>query len=297
MTQWHYPRGSAAQDGWATVIDRRTPGWKHTGLRIGVLARGESLSLPADDVERIVLPLSGAFHVETPGWAAELAGRPDVFAGPTDFAYLGAQTPVTVSGAGRFAVASAHASVARPSVHVPAGAVPVELRGSGSMSREVRNFGTPETLDAQSIIACEVLTPAGNWSSYPPHKHDEEIAGVETELEEIYYFELRTAPGDAPVPERCHPLGYQRVSASDDRTIDVLAEVGDGDTVLVPFGWHGPSMAAPGYDMYYLNVMAGPGRERAWRITDHPDQAWLRTTWPLQPVDPRLPFRRAGHDN
>jgi 5-deoxy-glucuronate isomerase len=85
-------------------------------------------------------------------------------------------------------------------------------------------------------------------------------------------------------------VGYQRVSASPGRHIDVLAEVADGDVVLVPFGWHGPSMAAPGYDMYYLNVMAGPGRERAWRISDHPDHAWIRQTWQDQETDPRLPF-------
>jgi 5-deoxy-glucuronate isomerase len=174
-------------------------------------------------------------------------------------------------------------------------ATPIEFRGSGNMSREVRNFGTPGVAEAESIIACEVLTPGGNWSSYPPHKHDRELEGVETELEEIYYFQLRTAPDGGPAPERCAPLGYQRVSASDDRSIDVLAEVHDGDVVLVPFGWHGPSMAAPGYDMYYLNVMAGPGRERAWRITDHPDQTWLRTMWPHHQVDPRLPFGADNH--
>ena len=158
------------------------------------------------------------------------------------------------------------------------------------MSREVRNFGTPDALDAESIIACEVLTPAGNWSSYPAHKHDHELAGVETELEEIYYFELRTAPGVVAPPERCVPFGYHRTTNSDDRSIDVLVEVHDQDVALVPFGWHGPSMAAPGYDMYYLNVMGGPGRERAWLISDHPDQTWVRTLWPTMAVDPRLPF-------
>jgi 5-deoxy-glucuronate isomerase len=164
----------------------------------------------------------------------------------------------------------------------------VELRGAGSCSREVRNFGVPATLEADSIIACEVLTPAGNWSSYPPHKHDEERDGVETELEEIYYFETRVA--DGAVRDDADPVGYQRVYGTAERPIDVFAEVRTGDVVLVPHGWHGPSMAAPGYDLYYLNVMAGPGQERAWLICDDPSHGWVRQTWDGVAVDPRLPF-------
>jgi 5-deoxy-glucuronate isomerase len=167
--------------------------------------------------------------------------------------------------------------------------VPVELRGAGTASREVRNFGIPGVLDADSIIACEVITPAGNWSSYPPHKHDEERDGVETELEEIYYFEVQTEAG-APAPEGADPLAYQRVYGTKDRPIDVLAEVRSGDVVLVPHGWHGPAMAPPGYDLYYLNVMAGPGQERAWLICDDPAHGWVRETWASQDVDPRLPL-------
>jgi 5-deoxy-glucuronate isomerase len=287
---WRHPRGSTATGPWAVAIDHATPGWQHTGLHVATLAAGEEAALPAAAVERIVLPLSGSFDVAIGATAFGLAGRPSVWSGPTDLAYAGPDTPVTIHGHGQVAVLSAQASGPRGPFHQPAAATPVEFRGAGNMSREVRNFGTPGLLDADSIIACEVLTPAGNWSSYPPHKHDEELEGQETELEEIYYFDMRPAPGAAPAPERSAPLAYQRVSASDDRSIDVLAEVRPGDVVLVPFGWHGPSMAAPGYDLYYLNVMAGPGRDRAWRITDHPDQAWLRTIWPTQDLDPRLPF-------
>ncbi|MDR1236875.1 MAG: 5-deoxy-glucuronate isomerase [Propionibacteriaceae bacterium] len=291
MGKWHYPHGSTTSQGWTQVIDAQTPGWRHTGLRIGELAVGDSLRLAAEPVERIVLPLAGSFSVETAADTFQLTGRPSVWSGPTDLVYAGPDTALTISGTGQFAVCSAAATGHREAYHQPASATPVEFRGSGNMSREVRNFGTPGVCDAEAIIACEVLTPNGNWSSYPPHKHDQELTGVETELEEIYYFQLRTIPDHSPAPERCDPLGYQRVSASDDRSIDVLAEVRSGDVVLVPFGWHGPSMAAPGYDMYYLNVMAGPGRERAWRITDHPDQTWLRTIWPQQQLDPRLPFK------
>jgi 5-deoxy-glucuronate isomerase len=79
-----------------------------------------------------------------------------------------------------------------------------------------------------------------------------------------------------------------RTSSSPRHDIEVLEEVHDRDTVLVPYGWHGPCVAAPGFDMYYLNVMVGPGAERAWKITDHPDQAWVRDTWESQAIDPRL---------
>ena len=141
-------------------------------------------------------------------------------------------------------------------------------------SREVRNFGIPGVLDADSIIACEVITPAGNWSSYPPHKHDEERDGVETELEEIYYFEVRPRG-----PAGADPVGYQRVYGTDDRPIDVLAEVRTGDVVLVPHGWHGPAMAAPATTSTTSTSWPAPARERAWLICDDPAHAWVRETW------------------
>jgi 5-deoxy-glucuronate isomerase len=164
---------------------------------------------------------------------------------------------------------------------VSAAGVPVELRGAGQSSRQVRNFGTPDTLPASRIIACEVITPGGNWSSYPAHKHDETTA-TESELEEIYYFEIAAGPDGQP------GFGFMRTSSSPGHDIDLLEEVYDRDLVLVPYGWHGPCVAAPGFDMYYLNVMAGPGAERAWKISDHPDHAWVRGTWDDQDVDPRL---------
>jgi len=171
--------------------------------------------------------------------------------------------------------------------HVGVDEVPVELRGAGQASREVRNFGVPGVLEAESLIACEVVTPAGNWSSYPPHKHDTHREGVESQLEEIYYHEVQAADG---ATEGADPIGYLRVYGTADREIDVLAEVRTGDVVLVPYGWHGPAMAAPGYDLYYLNVMAGPGPERAWLICDDPAHGWVRDTWTSQAVDPRLPL-------
>jgi 5-deoxy-glucuronate isomerase len=292
--RWVLPRGSAARGGWDLVVDDDTPGWQHTGLEVCSLAEGEERLVPAGSREHLVVPLSGSVLVESGEDRALLVGRASVFAGPTDVAYVASGRPLSVTasrGPARVAVCAAVASAPHPSGfrHLPAAEVPVELRGAGTASREVRNFGIPGVLEADSLIACEVVTPAGNWSSYPPHKHDQERPGVETELEEIYYFEVQVAAG-SPAPDGADPVGYQRVHGTDERPIDVLAEVRSGDVVLVPHGWHGPSMAAPGYDLYYLNVMAGPGPERAWLICDDPAHGWVRETWESQAVDPRLPL-------
>lgn len=164
-------------------------------------------------------------------------------------------------------------------------------RGSDRASRRgdflprIRNFALPDVLDAESILACEVLTPAGNWSSWPPHKHDEERPGKEAALEEIYYYEIRSTDDRGT-----DAVGYQRVYGTDERPIDVLAEVRPGDVVLVPHGWHGPSIATPGANLYYLNVMAGPGRDRVWLICDDPAHGWIRGSWADQSIDPRLPI-------
>ena len=201
-----------------------------------------------------MLPLSGSVSVQAGDLHCELDGRSSVFEGPTDAAYVGLGQEVSLQSAsgGRFALCGARTGSGFPTRYVAASEVPVELRGAGQSSRLVRNFGTPGSLDAAKIIACEVITPAGNWSSYPAHKHDE-ATETESELEEIYYFEIAAGPGGQP------GFGFMRTSASPGHDIDVLEEVHDRDTVLVPYGWHGPCVAAPGFDMYYLNVMAGPG--------------------------------------
>jgi 5-deoxy-glucuronate isomerase len=269
------------------AIDPEGAGWGFTGLRVATLGVGESISFDTGEDEAIVLPLAGAFSLTTADAGHDLAGRPSPFAGPTDLVYLprDATATVTAPSGGRIAVATARASRRLSAQYLPAHAVPVELRGAGACSREVRNFGMPGSLDADRIIAVEVITPGGNWSSYPPHKHDE-ASPTESALEEIYYYEIAAGPAGAGI-------AYQRVYGTPDRPIEVLAEVRDGDVVLVPHGWHGPTIAAPGYDLYYLNVMAGPGAERGWRTRDDPAHAWIRDTWQGQAVDPRLPVSRS----
>ena len=244
-----YPRGRLARGAWESVVDDSIAGWRHTGIRVAELTGG-TVELEAGAIERIIVPLAGSFTVEHDDEATVLHGRASVFDGPTDVLYLPCGSGAVIRGTGRVAVAEAPTDEVRPSRYIPASEVPVEQRGAGASSRRVHNFGTPETLDAARLIVCEVVTPAGNWSSYPPHKHDE--------LEEIYYFES---------------AGFG-LFHTDELTTAVRA----GDIALVPSGFHGPAAAPPGYDLYYLNVMAGPG-ERAWIITDDPRHAWIRETW------------------
>jgi 5-deoxy-glucuronate isomerase len=264
-------------------VTPESAGWGYSSLKIISMQAAGSHRFETRSDEVIVLPLSGSVVVDVGDMRCELKGRSSVFEGPTDLVYVGTGKTVTLRSeeGGRFAFCGSRTESARPVRYLSASEVPVELRGAGQSSRQVRNFGTPGSLDAGKIIACEVITPAGNWSSYPAHKHDEST-DTESELEEIYYFEIAAGPGGQP------GFGFMRTSSSPRHDIELLEEVHDRDTVLVPHGWHGPCVAAPGFDMYYLNVMAGPGAERAWKITDHPDQAWVRDTWESQSVDPRL---------
>ena len=270
------------------VVTPQAAGWEYSGLTVLSLGPGEAVSVETGEAETLVLPLAGSCTVTLEGEKLDVAGRPDVFSGPTDFVYVPREAAVEIASTsgGRFALPSARCSRRLPFRYQPVESVPVELRGAGQASRQVNNFCTPDAFEADKLIACEVLTPGGNWSSYPPHKHDE-ASETESELEEIYYFEVADGPAGPG-------MGYQRVYGHDDKQIDVLEEVRTGDVVLIPYGWHGPSMAVPGYDLYYLNVMAGPGQERAWLICDDPAHGWVRETWADQEVDPRLPFGGSG---
>jgi 5-deoxy-glucuronate isomerase len=281
----HLPHGVTAEGAFSLRVTPEQAGWAFSGLRVLELAPGASQVLWSGAEELLVLPLAGSCVVECESRRFELAGRDDVFARVTDFAYLPMDAEVRISsvGGGRFALPSALAGRRLDPAYGAAEDVAVELRGAGQASRQVNNFCAPEAFEADRLIAVEVLTPGGNWSSYPPHKHDEQRED-EAILEEIYYFEVAG-----------HGPGYQRVySSGPDRRIDVCAEVRAGDVVLVPYGYHGPSMAAPGYDLYYLNVMAGPGEERVWRFCDDPAHAWVRGSWAGQAVDPRLPMTGPG---
>ncbi len=270
------------------AITPRSAGWQWSGLDVRELVEGQDWSVDLSAAEAVVVPLRGGAHLSVTGPEAaeiDLVGRPGVFAGPTDFAYLplGSSLRITPAGAdARIAVATSRADRVRPLRVVPASEVRVDLRGAGPCSRQVNNYTIATDVAVDHLLVCEVITPGGNWSSYPPHKHD--VHGDdERVLEEIYYFEVADGP-DGP------GFGYHRTYGSPGRPIDVFAQVGSGDAALVPHGYHGPCMAAPGYDLYYLNVMAGPATDGRWLATDDPHVTWVRETWPSQQVDPRLPY-------
>ncbi|MBZ3900846.1 5-deoxy-glucuronate isomerase [Streptomyces griseiscabiei] len=272
-TELYVPKGATTNASYTVDIDPKRAGWTHSSLRIVELGPDGTHTFTTGDSEWIVLSLNGGCTVqvsEEPGNSDpdgvtefQILGRESVFAGVSDFVYAPRDARVQIaSGAGgRFALAGAKCERRLPARYGPAPEVPVEDRGSGNCARQVRNFASADAFECDKLITVEVITPGGNWSSYPPHKHDENRPGEETELEEIYYFEI-----DGP-----NGFGYQRVSPSREGGSEVLAEVRSGDAVLVPDGWHGPSIAQPGHSMYYLNVMAGPGSERKWQICFHPD--------------------------
>ena len=282
-TNFYLPAGSTGMSPFTVAMTPDTAGWAETSLWIVELGPGESVDRLTGADEILVVPLRGSASVTCEGSEFALTGRESVFAGPTDFTYIGRDSGFRVSAiaGARIALCGARARRRLPFRHRTSADVPIELRGAGSCSREVRNFATADVFEADSIIACEVITPGGNWSSYPAHKHDEDSA-VETQLEEIYYFEIQDGVTGTP------GFGYHRVYGTPQRPIDVLEEVRSGDVVLVPHGYHGPSVAAPGYDMYYLNVMAGSGPKRAWLISYDPAHSWIRESWQNQQVDPRL---------
>ncbi len=294
-TAYHLPAGKAAGDAYAVNITPESAGWGYSSLRVlGAAARRpRTASTPATASGSCCRSVGGCTVAvpTTAGHVPSCEGRASVFSGVSDFAYVprDAQAAIASRDGGRFALTGARCERRLPARYGPASARP----GRAARHRQLLPPGQQLRAPAEALFECdkliavEVITPGGNWSSYPPHKHDEHRPGEESELEEIYYFEIADHEGTPG-------LGYQRVSPSGHGTgTDVLAEVRGGDVVLIPDGWHGPSMAAPGHDMYYLNVMAGPGADRAWLICDHPDHAWIRGTWPEQPVDPRLPLYTA----
>ena len=276
--------GSTAHGRITVDITPERAGWRFSGLRVVELAAGESYPLTTGPDEALVLPLAGSCTVTVEQTTYELAGRADVFSAVTDHLYLPRETDATLTSArgGRFAIPTARASRRLATSYRAAADVVVSLRGAGSASRQVSNYALGNALETDHLLVCEVLTPGGNWSSYPPHKHDVE-SETERALEEIYLFEVRPGP-------RGPGFAFHRTYGTADRPIEISTEVRSGDVVLTPHGFHGPSMAAPGYDLYYLNVMAGPAEDGAWLMTDDPAHHWIRDTWDSQVVDPRLPM-------
>lgn len=275
-------------------VDTVTPadaGWSYSGLRIVDLPPGEPMTWTTGGAEHAVLPLSGGpVTVEVEGRRFDLAGRATVFERVTDWAYLplDAEVRVTAPSGAEVALPSARATRRFDPVHVPAADVPVEVRGAGPATRQVTNFMAPDVFSGADKLMCvELLTPDGNWSSYPPHRHDDSPE-CPVNNEEIYYFRIGHTGG----------VGYSTEGFAMHRTyvpaeVDVNVAVHDGDVFVIPRGYHGPCVASPGYPLYYLNVLAGPGGERSMAFCDDPAHHWVRDEWSSMPPDPRCPMTSA----
>ena len=259
-------------DGLVCEIDPASAGWDWTTFHVHRLGPGDTVARPADDQERLVLLLEGHARVNAGDHDFGVIGsRMSVFDGPPCPVVLvepGLDVTVTAQTQALVAIAAATGGSVRRTALIEPGDILVETRGEGNTTRTIHHLLPPDA-EAGRLIAFEAYTPGGNWSSYPPHKHDTEDPPREARLEEIYFYRFARPEGFA----------FQRVYTPD-RSLDEIVAARDGDLVLVPGGYH-PVAAAAGYDCYYLNIMAGPNR--AWYFTVDPDHAWLMNWNPSAP--------------
>ena len=254
-------RGAA--DGLLHHITPVSAGWTYVGFDVQALAAGQVASAQTGEREVCLVFVSGRGHVHAGGQDfGTLGDRMSPFDGSPWSVYVPAHTAwqVTAETPVELAICSAPAEGKLPARVIAPDEVGQETRGHGTNTRHVRNI-LPVGKEAESLLVVEVITPGGNWSSYPPHKHDTNDPPRETLLEETYYHRLARGAGFA----------LQRVYTDDD-TLDETMAVGDGDVVLVP-RWYHPVGAPHGFDLYYLNVMAGPVRD--WKFSMAPDHAFL----------------------
>jgi len=235
------------------AVTPESAGWQYVGFEVV----RPPVERDTAGNEHCVVVLSGTVSV---GEWKGLGGRSDPWSGLPDAVYLPPGTHYLIGGEGEVAICSAPAREGAAARVLPGADIEVETRGYGALERTIRPILMADE-EADSLLVCEVLTPAGHWSSYPPHKHDRDAMPEESFLEETYYHRIAPAQGFA----------FQRVYTADG-SLDETVTVRDGDTVLVPRGYHTVS-APPGYELYYLNVMAGP--TRAWAVANDPDHEWI----------------------
>ncbi len=273
-------------DGEVTV-DAERAGWRYLSFRAVRLGEGESVAAGGTSEAAIIVIGGGGVAVETDSGTIELPGRSDPFAGLPWAAYLPPARAGRVVGrpdrrVGNgvlVAIAEAPASgremVAAEPFRIGPDDVKIEIRGRGNATRQITKIIRPES-PADRLEIVEVYTPSGNWSSWPPHKHDVDEWPTEAVLEEVYYYAFR----------RPEAWGLQRVYRGD-RSRSGLWEVRNGELVIVPDGYH-PFVAAHGDDAYYLNALAGDRRTMACSFD--PDIEWVMGAWETMPADPRVPL-------
>jgi 5-deoxy-glucuronate isomerase len=254
-------------------VTPESAGWSH--LYFGV--RTAPFAAATGEVEIALVVLGGRCLVEAAGESWQLGGRETVFGGLPWTLYLPRDTSYRVEGDAELAICGARAQTEREPVLVRPEDIEVEVRGAGNATRQINHIVKPD-FPADRLLVVEVFTPAGNWSSYPPHKHDEDRPPGEAVLEETYYF--RTAAPEAFAVQRLY---------SPRHGLDLTETVRDGDLMLVPYGYH-TTAAAHGYDLYYLNALAGERRSMA--AADDPALHWVRGAWDGLEPDPRVPLVR-----
>lgn len=248
-------------DGTLLDITPESAGWKYVGFRIVRLTAGARYNHVEDGREACLVILTGTVSVDAGGeHFGDIGGRDTVFDGAATSVYVPAGHRYTIEAASDAEIAICTAPGTGMGAVRLIRSDAVEVRGQGTNTRHVRNI-LSDADEAESLLVVEVVTPGGHWSSYPPHKHDRDAFPEETFLEETYYHRLSPPQGFA----------FQRVY-TDDRDIDETMAVEDGDVVMVPRGYH-PVGAPHGYDLYYLNVMAGPRRN--WVFRNDPAHDWI----------------------
>jgi 5-deoxy-glucuronate isomerase len=253
-----------------------TFGFEYLSFQTRKLTAGGEATGQTGSSELAIVLLGGVCSVESSaGSFCRVGGRTDVFSGCPHAVYLPIATSFRVMADTDCDLAFCYskATTSFPARVISPDEVEVEVRGGGNATRQINHIVKPD-FPADRLLVVEVYTPSGNWSSYPPHKHDVHDPPGEVDLEEIYYYRLSD------------PKGYaiQKVYTADKR-LDETISVRDGQLVVVPEGYH-PVVAAHGYDVYYLNALAGSARSMA--ASDDPDYAWVRSAW--KDTDPRVPL-------
>lgn len=258
------PSQTPDEEGKVLSITPESAGWEYIGFEVYALEKGKKLKKETGNQEVCVVLLTGKANVSTKKETFENIGkRMSVFEKiPPYSVYIPNEDEYEVEALTdlEIAVCAAPGKGTYEARLIGPEDVGVEDRGAGNISRKVQNI-LPEQKPADSLLVVEVFTPEGNWSSYPPHKHDQNNLPHESYLEETYYH--RVNPG--------HGFAVQRVY-TDDKSLDETMVIKDGDAVLVPKGYH-PVSAPPGYEVYYLNVMAGP--VRTWKFNNSKDHEWI----------------------
>lgn len=258
-------RKPAATRGLVHDITPANAGWGFVGFQLWRLEPGDIAQGTLDGVEAILVLVEGKARITGAGqdWG-EMGDRLDVFEKtPPHCLYLpvGSDWTATATTAVTLAVCTAPGKGGHAAARLGPEGITLTPRGKGTNTRYINNIAMEARDVADSLLVTEVFTPAGHWSSYPPHRHDEDRFPEMTYLEETYYHRLNPPRG----------FGIQRVF-TEDGSLDETMAVSSHDVVLVPRGHH-PCGAPYGYEMYYLNVMAGPIRK--WRFANHPDHDWI----------------------